>query len=142
MTEPRRFCLRGHDTWQVGRNASRTCRECAREAAAAIRRAQEAAAAAESREAHRIQQEAQEREWKRWRASLRGPALLEQLEVEARRSFAAPWSSPRIRRRSVGRGSAARGRDLEVLLQTARRAHSIGEEEGMNVDAVIALCES
>lgn len=30
MAPTKRFCSRGHDTWQVGRNNSRECRECKR----------------------------------------------------------------------------------------------------------------
>jgi hypothetical protein len=83
LSQPRRYCLRGHDTDVFGRDASRRCRVCHREGMAAMRRVKEAAMAAERARHRKEAQKRQEQERARWRASLRGEELLNQLEVEA-----------------------------------------------------------
>jgi hypothetical protein len=104
-----RYCKRGHDTWEVGRNSSRTCRRCARDAAMAAHRAEEAVRAAE--EAVRMDKalERQRRERERWRASLTGPELLEQLEQEAQEQVRCPepisLDPPRVCGKKVGAGA-------------------------------------
>jgi hypothetical protein len=58
MTERRRFCPRGHDTFEVGRDSSYRCLVCKRESAiasAARRNAAAAAAATEQRERERAE---------------------------------------------------------------------------------------
>jgi hypothetical protein len=58
MTERRRFCPRGHDTFEVGRDSSYRCFVCKRESAvgsAARRNAEAAAAATEQRERERVE---------------------------------------------------------------------------------------
>jgi hypothetical protein len=85
-----RYCKRGHDTWEVGRNSSRTCRACARDAAMATHRAQEAVRGVDQAAYRKREQERQERERKRWRASLRGPKLLDQLQREAQEELRCP----------------------------------------------------
>src|SRR5215204_2709249 len=58
MTERRRFCPRGHDTFEVGRDSSYRCLVCKRESAiasAARRNAEAAAAATEQRERERAE---------------------------------------------------------------------------------------
>jgi 5-methylcytosine-specific restriction endonuclease McrA len=58
MTERRRFCPRGHDTFEVGRDSSYRCLVCKRESAvasAARRNAEAAAAATEQRKRERVE---------------------------------------------------------------------------------------
>ena len=58
MTERRRFCPRGHDTFEVGRDSSYRCLVCKRESAiasAARRNAEAATAATEQRERERAE---------------------------------------------------------------------------------------
>jgi hypothetical protein len=130
-----RYCRRGHDTAVVGRDASRTCRACRREDMAARRRADEAVQMAEQEGARKREEQRQEREWARWRASLKGPELLNQLEVEAQRDLRCPWEMsldpPRVCGKKVRGPEAGVSkfycRYHDRLVDEANEAHKRGE---------------
>ena len=108
MTSRRRFCPKGHDTFEVGRDSSYRCRRCKLDAKAATRKR---AAEIRRREAEAIAAERAAVAAAQEKAAREQTARLEQ-EAVRRRETGVPNSAPgRRRHRSRGEVGAAVRRD-------------------------------
>jgi hypothetical protein len=72
MTKRRQFCPRGHDTFQIGRDASKKCLQCKAEAAAAKAALQEQARAESRARFERTQAEADRRREQEYQQAIKG----------------------------------------------------------------------